>query len=159
MIKPTVRAYLAGVVDSDGTIGIKRSTYAMRRRGDATQPVYSERICVKQVEPHAVDLLHECFGGYRFTGNGSTPQAKRIQGWQVTDLKACACIRTILPHLRIKRGHALNCLALRKAKDESKKLRVAKGRGHVGASHRAAHISVAMENCCQEAHHLNRVGV
>jgi hypothetical protein len=33
-----ILAYLAGVLDSDGTIGVKRSTYSMRVIGDSAQP-------------------------------------------------------------------------------------------------------------------------
>ena len=36
-------AYLAGVMDSDGYIGVHRNTYSMRVRGDAKQPVYQAR--------------------------------------------------------------------------------------------------------------------
>ena len=56
-------AYCAGVIDSDGTIGIKRGNSGVGK--DCTQPSYGERITVKQVEPHAIDLLHRVFGGAR----------------------------------------------------------------------------------------------
>ena len=152
-------AYLAGVIDSDGTIGIKKNTYSMRVVGDSNAPTYSERVCVKQVEPQAIDMLKQTFGGYRFTGNGSTPRAKRIQGWQVTDKKAAACIKAILPYLRIKRSQAENCLELRKLKEKSKKQRVAKGRGHIGAASRPVALSDSMQQLCDYAHTLNRVGI
>jgi hypothetical protein len=158
-MKPTDIAYLAGVIDSDGTIGIKRNTYSMRIVGDSSAPTYSERVCVKQVEPHAVDMLTRIFSGYRFTGNGSSERAKRLQGWQVTDRKAAACLTTLLPFLRIKRQQAENCLALRQAKEISKKQRVAKGRGHAGAAPRSAELSTQMEQLYERARELNRVGV
>ena len=43
-IAPTVLAYMAGVLDSDGYIGVHRSDYAMRVRGDAGQVIYSPRV-------------------------------------------------------------------------------------------------------------------
>ena len=152
-------AYCAGIVDADGTIGIKRNTYAMRVVGDCAQATYSERVCVKQVEPHAVDLLLATFGGYRFTAKPTAAKGKTLQGWQVTDLKAAAFLRAVLPYLRIKRRQAENCLDLRVVKDASKKQRVAKKRGHVGSASRSVEHSTEMQRLCDSARALNRVGV
>lgn len=158
VMKTSELAYCAGIIDADGTIGIKRNTYAMRVVGDCGQPTYSERVCVKQVEPHAVDLLHSLFGGYRFTAKASTKGGKPLEGWQVTDLKAAAVLRAVLPFLRIKAEQARNCLALRTIKERSKKARVAKRRGHMGSARRTPEHSTNMEALCARAHELNRVG-
>lgn len=152
-------AYCAGVIDSDGTIGIKKSTYGIRVIKTSTQATYSERVCVKQVESGAVDLLHSLFGGYRFRAAASAKKGKPLEGWQVTDVKAVTCLRALLPFLRIKQAQARNCLELRVAKEMSKRQRVAKNRGHVGAAHRHPDISAKMESLCERAHLLNRVGV
>lgn len=154
----SILAYCAGIVDADGTIGIKRSTYSMRVVGDSAQASYSERVCVKQVEPHAVDLLLETFGGYRFTAKPTAKRGKTLQGWQVTDMKAAAFLRAVLPYLRIKRNQADNCLLLRAVKDASKKQRVAKKRGHVGSAPRSVEHSVEMQRLCDMGHTMNRVG-
>jgi hypothetical protein len=154
-----VLAYCAGVIDSDGTIGVKRSTYAMRVVGDSTQAIYSERICVKQVEPHAIELLHRTFGGRRGIDDPSAKRGRALHVWQVTDLKAAACLRAVLPYLRIKASQAENCLALRAVKEQSKRARVAPGRGHAGASRRPAELTQAMEAHYQRAKALNVVGV
>jgi hypothetical protein len=158
-MKREVLAYLAGVIDSDGTIGVKRSTYHMRVRKDAEQATYSERICVRQVEPHAVDLLHATFAGSRYMTKPSVKRGKPLHTWAVTDLRAAAALRALLPFLRIKSRQAENCLALRALKTTSRKARSARGRGHVGAAARPAHLGVAMEACHARAHELNRVGV
>ena len=63
MSKAATLAYLAGAMDSDGCISVKRSTYAMRVRGDAGTPVFSERVIFKQVTPEIPTLLKELFGG------------------------------------------------------------------------------------------------
>jgi hypothetical protein len=52
-------AYAAGVVDSDGSIGVRLDTYAMRVRRIDAGPVYKERVTVRQIEPQAVDLFHD----------------------------------------------------------------------------------------------------
>ena len=153
-----VAAYCAGVVDSDGTIGIKRSTYGMRKVGDRSQPSYSERVCVKQVEPHAVEILHATFGGTRYYAKASTPSSKRLHVWQITDRAAFECILALLPHLRIKKRQAENCLHLRSLKEQSKTARCAKGRGHVGGARRPSHITEQMQAAYMNAGVLNTVG-
>ncbi|KAB2724159.1 hypothetical protein [Brucella anthropi] len=152
-------AYLAGVIDSDGTIGIKRDTYNMRIVGDCSQPIYNERICVKQVERSAIDLLHHTFGGTFYTCSASVRRGKPLFVWQVTDKKAVSALCALLPFLRIKKSQAENCLDLRTIKDRSKVERVAKNRGHMGSKPRSATLSAAMEGCYQRARHLNKVGV
>lgn len=152
-------AYCAGVIDSDGTIGIKRSTYAMRVLGEASQPVFSERVCVKQVEIAAVSLLHTLFGGRFGMDDPSAKRGKPLYVWQVTDKKAATALYLMLPYLRIKQAQAKNCLQLREIKEHSKRTRVAHGRGHVGAATRSVEITAAMEGCYSQAKSLNRVGI
>lgn len=158
MIKTTI-AYLAGVLDSDGTIGIKRSTYGLRVRRDCTQPTYSERIHIRQVSREAVDLFSDTFGGNVGVEDPSCKFGKSLFRWGCTDRKAAQCLNILLPFLRIKRRQADNCLALRKIKEQSKKARVSKGRGHVGCARRPLAISDQMESLYLLAKELNRVGV
>lgn len=152
-------AYCAGVIDSDGTIGVKRSTYSMRVIGDSKQPTYSERVCVRQIEPQAVRLLHSLFGGRLGQSKPSAKRGKVLHEWQVTDAKAAACLAALLPFLRIKEGQARNCLSLREVKNASKVERVAPGRGHVGSAPRSAAASAMMQSHYERAKELNRVGV
>lgn len=110
---PIELAYLAGVIDSDGSITIKRSTYAMRVRGDATQPVYSEMIHIKQVEPQAIELAHCLFGGTRYREKPSTRRGKPLWSWSIHSAAAGRALSALLPYLRIKQAQAENALALR----------------------------------------------
>ena len=151
-------AYCAGTIDADGTIGVKRSTYGARVIGDRSQPSYSERICVKQVEKAAVSLLKETFGGTLYLAAPSAKNGRSLWAWQVTDKRAANCLKAILPYLRIKRAQAENCLALRSVKEESKVARVAFGRGHAGAAKRPERLSAEMERTYLEAKRLNAVG-
>lgn len=158
---PLLLAYCAGVIDSDGTIGVKRSTYSMRRVGDCSAPSFSERVCVKQVEREAIDVIWRVFGGTRYVARAArnTPRGRQLFVWQVTDRRAAACLSALLPYLRIKRAQAENCLSLRVVKEESKKARVAPGRGHVGSAPRSPAMTAAMESHYSQAKALNRVGV
>jgi hypothetical protein len=109
-VSPTDLAYAAGVVDSDGYIGVHRNTYAMRRRGDAFQAVYVPRVQVKQVTGQAVDLLHDLFGGYRYIGQPTAVRGRPLLGWAVHSAAAGAVCDALLPYLRIKRAQAENVL-------------------------------------------------
>lgn len=116
-ISSDIAAYLAGAMDSDGSIGIRRSTYAMRVRGDARAPVYSERVCLKQVTPQVPQLLRETFGGSLMLQSPSTTNGRALHYWEGTNRVASAALLVLLPHLRIKREQALTVLMLRASKD------------------------------------------
>ena len=103
-------AYAAGVIDSDGYIGVKRNDYSQRVRGDAGQPVYAPRALVKQVTPEAVDLLHEMFGGYRGDARPSATNGRPLFTWEAHSANAVRACEAVLPYLRIKREQALNAI-------------------------------------------------
>jgi hypothetical protein len=109
-------AYLAGAMDSDGWFGIKKSTYHMRVRGDATQPVYSERLGIGQVTPHIPGLLREQFGGYRRLQAPGTPNSKPMHKWDATNKIAAQVAASLLPFLRVKAPQARVLLELRASK-------------------------------------------
>ena len=96
-------AYCAGVIDSDGYIGVHRNTYAMRVRGDAGQAVYQPRVQVKQVEPAAIDLLHDLFGGHRYVGKPTAAKGRPLIVWGVHSAACAPVLEAVMPYLRIKR--------------------------------------------------------
>lgn len=152
-------AYLAGAIDSDGTIGIRRSTYAMRIRHDAGAAIYSERVALRQVSPIIPQMLKGHFGGSLYMTKPSVPRGKPLFSWAATDLRAVACLTALLPYLRLKREQASNCLTLREIKVLSKAARVAHGRGHVGAAPRPAPLTARMQELYIAAKVLNSVGI
>ena len=115
-ISPELAAYLAGAIDSDGSIGIRRSTYAMRVTGDSRQPTFSERICLKQVTPQIPQLLKETFGGSLMMQAPSATKGRPLYYWESTNRAAADALVAMLPYLRIKRAQAENALALRASK-------------------------------------------
>jgi hypothetical protein len=153
-----ILAYAAGVIDSDGSIGIRRSTYAARH-GQGTQPVFSARVCCKQITPEAVSLLKEMFGGSLMLQPPSVTRGKPLHYWEVHSRQAVQCLRLVLPFLRIKRVQAENCIALYALVERSKCERVAYGRGHAGSASRDPALTAAMEAHWVRAKELNRVGV
>lgn len=159
MKKETLYAYLAGAIDSDGTIGIKKSTYAMRVRKDATQAVYSERVTLRQVTAAIPTLLRDTFGGSLYITKPSTKNGRPLYSWAATDLKAVACVEAVRLFLTVKRAQADNVLRLRKVKVRSMAAKVRPGRGHAGAARRPVHLTAAMEALYLEAKRLNVTGV
>jgi len=118
------KCYLAGCIDCDGYITIKRDTYKLRKTGDAFIPIYYERVGFKQVSPEIVDMLHAAFGGYRSIQKPSAKNGKPLYSWEVRNLQANLCIKLILPYLRIKTRQAHLCMKLRSSLERSKHTRL-----------------------------------
>jgi len=152
-------AYAAGVIDSDGCIGIRRSTYAARVRGEGTAPIFSTRVCVKQVTPQAVTLLKETFGGSLMMQKPSARNGRPLHYWEIHSRQAVECLRLLIPYLRIKRIQAENCISLYALVERSKKERVAFGRGHAGSASRDPALTAEMETLYVRAKQLNSVGL
>lgn len=151
-------AYCAGTIDSDGTIGIKRNTYAVRVVKNSGQATYSARICVRQVTTEALLALQSAFGGSIRPAKTYAKRGRLMYQWEIRDLIAERALRLLLPHLRIKQMQARNCLDLRALVARSKAARVSFGRGHAGAAIRPAEITNRMEECYARAKALNVVG-
>jgi hypothetical protein len=106
-------AYCAGVVDSDGTIGVHVNWYAVRRANpDSKQPTYQPRVTVKQVERGAVDVLHGLFGGSLSIDGRRDGRARPLYRWGVSCAAARPVLAGLLPHLRIKARQAELALEL-----------------------------------------------
>lgn len=120
---PTDLAYAAGVLDSDGYIGVHRSDYAMRVRGDASQAIYSPRVQVKQVTPQAVDLFSDLFGGWRGIGSPTAVKGRPLHVWAVHSAACGPVLGAVLPYLRIKREQAVNALDVVRINSESARRR------------------------------------
>ncbi len=111
-----ILAYLAGAIDSDGCVSIKRSTYHQRIRRDAHNPVFSERIMLKQVTPDIPMLLKETFGGMCRFEEGGSKNSKPLYSYEAKDRLAANACQLMLPFLRVKRKQAELVLQLRESK-------------------------------------------
>jgi hypothetical protein len=92
-------AYAAGVIDSDGWIGVSV-------RGNS----YAPRVQVRQVTAPAVDLLGEMFGGYRAVVPPSAPGGRPLNQWAVHSAAAGRVCEAVGPYLRIKPRQAANAV-------------------------------------------------
>jgi len=113
----TTLAYLAGAMDSDGCISIKKSTYHLRVRKDSSNPTYSEQLSLKQVTPQIPELLAATFGGMVRLAAGQTENSKPLFHWQTTDTTAARAAQMLLPYLLVKCRQAELVLELRASKE------------------------------------------
>lgn len=117
MSSETLYAYLAGSLDADGCFGIKKSTHHIRKKKDAFNATYYERVALKQVTPQVPKLLHDTFGGSLRQEKSGGPNRKTLWAWSATGHVANNVVRCVLPHLRIKSPQAECLLELRKTFD------------------------------------------
>jgi hypothetical protein len=97
-IPDTVYAYLAGVVDADGTITCIKG---------ANSSSISPGLNVHQAEREAVDLFAATFGGEVKMRPAYSPLATRETfGWSTTAVNRVEVLTRLLPHLRQKRKQA-----------------------------------------------------
>lgn len=99
-------SYAAGVIDSDGTIGIYKSA-SMGHRSE----VYRPRITLKQVTPEAVDLLQELWPAHRTITAPQASSRRPLHTWTTHSRLAGLAATDLLPYLRIKRAQAENLIA------------------------------------------------
>ena len=116
-----ILSYLAGAMDSDGHFSLKRSTYAMRKRGDATQPTYSEALGLKQVTPEIPRLLRETFGGTLYLEKPSTKNGRPLWSWSITARAAAKVCSALLPFIVVKKRQVETLLELRASHEEKYK--------------------------------------
>ena len=113
----TTLAYLAGAIDSDGYISIKRSSYHRRVRLDAHNNLYQEVIGLKQVTREVPQLLLATFGGHCRLEKPWTANSRPLYSYVATDKHAAEACRLLLPYLRVKHDQAEAVLELRATKD------------------------------------------
>ena len=115
MRKNELIAYLAGLVDGEGYVGIKKTN----SRKDCRNPQYHERIQIRMTEESAIKLFKETFGGNYYHESMHSKYSKRpLYCYQASDKLAADTIKKLLPFLTIKKPQALAILELRKSKND-----------------------------------------
>lgn len=126
LMESHVLAYLAGIVDGEGYVGIKRAT-----RKDSKSPIFHERIQVRMIHEPAIQLLTDTLGGNYYRESMAQRKGRPLYCWQASDAAACNVLRALMPFLRIKRNNALAVLALRKSKEDPRARRRGSPAGRV----------------------------
>jgi hypothetical protein len=111
---PMELAYLAGVLDSDGSITIVRQ-HPNRLYPDSY--TYSEHVQVGQCSREAVDLFHLYWPGEFRVRDKKPGHWRPLFVWRTSNIRAAACIKALRPYLRIKSRQADLALALRASKE------------------------------------------
>lgn len=139
----TTLAYLAGLIDGEGYVGIKKTSPK-----NCAGPRYMERVQVRMVHEPAIRLLAETLGGNYYREKAHANNGKPLYCYQASDAKACVVLQRLLPYLLVKRESAMNVLALRARKQERRWWRT------MPDDERAAREALYLR-----AKELNRVGV
>ena len=148
-MKDTDLAYLAGVIDSDGSISVRKTDYHVRH-GTATNCSYWPRIKIKQVDPEAIELAKSLFGGSVYKSKSQAENGRDLFAWEVTNRMAATCLEALLPYLRIKRLRAMNGIECARLTKESVSVR--------RKTVRPSHLTDALEECYMESRKLNHTG-
>ena len=119
MTKKTDIAYIAGILDGEGYIGIKRDSV----RRDCASRSYHARIQVRMVDEPAIAFLAETLGGWYYAEKAHLVNGRPLFCYQASDAAAVAVLRTVLPYLRVKRGAADIVLELRAMQADAAKHR------------------------------------
>jgi|TARA_Y100000310_G_scaffold217232_1_gene218293 hypothetical protein len=110
-------AYLAGLIDGEGYIGIKKiKPYRCQGR---TTPGYTPRIQVRMVDSPGIQFLAETLGGWTYTEKPSANNGRPLECFQASDRKAEAILKAVYPYLRIKKEQARTALVLARLKRRS----------------------------------------
>lgn len=97
--------YIAGVIDSDGYIGLARQRES-RRRGNITES-YKPIVTVTQAQPEALDFIRSLVGGSNGKNKSSNNNHRPLYRWGFYSNKTTSdFLRVIEPYLKIKRKQA-----------------------------------------------------
>lgn len=114
-------AYIAGIVDGEGYIGIKKtSAYKCQ---DRVNNGYHARIQIRMVDEQAIKFISETLGGWYHKEKQMVRQRRPLYCFYASDKAAEIVLKTILPFLRVKKKSAETVLALRRIQSDSRKHR------------------------------------
>lgn len=114
-------AYIAGIVDGEGYIGIKK-TSAHKCQGRVNNG-YHARIQIRMVDEPAIKFISETLGGWYYKEKPSVTKGRPLYCFQASDKSAESVLKTILPFLRVKKESAETVLNLRRIQAGSRKHR------------------------------------
>jgi len=113
--KKTDIAYIAGILDGEGYIGVKRGSV---RKGCVNRS-YHARIQVRMVDESAIAFVAQTLGGSYYKEKAHATNGRPLFCFQASDAAAETILRTVLPYLRVKRGAADIVLELRRLQSDA----------------------------------------
>lgn len=100
MISDTTWAYLAGLIDGEGTVKI---TSKLRHYG---YRYYQPRICVTNTKMALLDYCKDNFGGFIYISAKGTSKRNVAYRWSLSGDRAVTVLKALLPYLVIKKNQA-----------------------------------------------------
>lgn len=94
-------SYIAGFIDADGCISFN-SCKAKTFHGKSHSP----RISGFSIDRHVLDFIQAAFGGGINASQGKSSLKRIHYRWSLSGDNAVACVRKLLPFLRIKKEQA-----------------------------------------------------
>ena len=119
--KAMLLAYTAGIIDGEGTIGIRKKTYEI----DPSRMFFVPRIVVGMITAQPLDLLFGLFGGairIRKSGSLEHPEITPMFVWEISSEKAGKVAKQVLPFLRVKREQAQILIRMQGRINKGKKI-------------------------------------
>jgi len=105
-------AYIAGLIDGEGYIGIKKSkAYKCQ---DRKTPGYHARIQIRMVDEQAIKFISETLGGWYYKEKPNCTNGRPLYCYQASDKRAETILSIVIPFLRVKKESANTVLCLRK---------------------------------------------
>lgn len=114
-------AYMAGLVDGEGYIGIKKAK-AYKCQGRQT-PGYHARIQIRMVDEEAIKFVAINLGGWYYKEKSSCSGGRPLYCFQASDKSAENILKILMPYLRIKKASAKTVIKLRKLQSNGNKYR------------------------------------
>jgi hypothetical protein len=166
MPRETDLAYIAGIIDGEGYVGVKRSN----PKKDTVSPAYHARIQVRMVDKPAIAFLANTLGGTFYKESPHVANGRPLYCYQASDATAERILRTLRPHLRVKAQQADNVLAMRDLQATGRKhrtkitgyRRLDNGRGKpkkVATKAYSDEYLAQLHEFYETAKRLNRVGI
>ena len=114
-------AYIAGIVDGEGYIGIKKtSAYKCQER---QTPGYHARIQIRMTHEGAIKFIANTLGGWYFKERRQEKNRKLLYCYQASDRAAEHILRKIIRFLKVKKRVAGAVLRLRQLQSNGKSYR------------------------------------
>ena len=101
-MKKTDIAYMAGIIDGEGCIGIHRA--GKKPNGN---PQYFLRVVIGMCNEYIPNLFRFYFGGQVIFCQPRKENWNPQWRWAVTYEQAAQCLKILLPYLRLKRDEAI----------------------------------------------------
>ena len=99
-------AYIAGIIDGEGHLGISKNTTKRQRQ---KSPKYQSEVCVINTDKRLMDWMEQRVGGLvnaRTSKSSLNPKWKISYRWRIQEGRHQDFLRSILPYLVIKKRQA-----------------------------------------------------